>query len=57
MKCGVALNPNLPLPATFRVPAFFPLGFSHSILFQVGASGGSDLLPAPGSKTQAHGPG
>lgn len=61
MECGGALNPNLPLPAVPRPPApSFPWDFltpPFSGLFQMGAGGGSDVLPAPRSKAQAHGAG
>lgn len=61
MERGGALNPNLPLPATPRRPApSFPWVFltpPFSGLFQMGAGGGPDVLPAPWSEAQAHGAG
>lgn len=60
MEYGGALNANLHLTTTPRSAiscssGMFSLHFS--VLFQMGAGGGSDILPAPRSKAQAHGAG
>lgn len=57
MECDGALNSSLPLPGT---SLSFPLDFLTPLfsgLFQMGAGGGSDILPAPRSEAQAHGAG